>query len=288
MARSTARTNSSGRSESNVPKLFVLPALVRQCDVRTRAAIDWIRVGDQVEQQNTQAVDVGRSGSRSSFEDFWRQVQRRAGEIIVHKSAIGQVVPGQILSGSEVHQDRSPAVCPHHVMGFEVAVHQAGAVHGRQRAAQIQSDQRSFTRAERAVLAQQAPKRTALDEFHPETDAAIDIVGPVDGDDVGMPNSGEQPRFSERARRICGTVLLGWPQQLQRDFTLELVVPGSVHRAERTAADFLENGEVPPAPKLRGPDCGRAGGAAVLNGSEPRWKFAICSSSRISRRTCVS
>ena len=114
----------------------------------------------------------------------WRQ--RRPGEIVHRPGMPAAAIEVEILAGAEVHQHRPPALFAHDIVRLDVAVQQAGAMHRGQRAAQVQTDQRGFTRAEGPVRAQQLGERAPLDQLHPESDAAADVIRPVDGRHVRM------------------------------------------------------------------------------------------------------
>ena len=83
-------------------------------------------------------------------EHFGRQVERRAGEARdAARAGVAQ------LAGAEVHQDDAAALLAHHVLRLDVAMDEAGAVDGGERAAQILADERRFARAERRPALQQ-------------------------------------------------------------------------------------------------------------------------------------
>ena len=60
----------------------------------------------------------------------------------------------------------------------------------------------------------------------------------VHRDDVGVPHAGEIARF--------GGEFKGGVEELQRDFRVELRIPGAIHDAERAFADLFEQAKVPP------------------------------------------
>src|SRR4030095_9208064 len=80
--------------------------------------------------------------------------------------------------------------------------------------------------------AQEIRERFALDEIHPEADAAVVHVGAVDGHHVWMPDAGEAPRFVKNARRKIGSGD-GGLEELQRDRVIQPGVAGAGDPAER-------------------------------------------------------
>ena len=129
---------------------------------------------------------------------------------------------------------------------------QAGRVHGRDRAAKLHADADDIGRAKDRAALEQLLERGAADEFHPHANPIADLLRAVDGDDVRMPDFGEQPAFlngfafGERVRGRLGG------QELQRDFACEPRVPGAEHLAERATPDALEQAEVAPTPEIGG------------------------------------
>jgi hypothetical protein len=128
---------------------------------------------------------------------------------------------------------------------------EACGVNRRQRTAQIDPDERRFAGAERTVLVETLLERGAANQLHPETDAVIVHIHAVHCDHVGVPYSRQQPALRGNPR--CLQILHGIvdSQELQRHFPLEMVVPDAVDVAERSAAEALEQCEVPPAPDRR-------------------------------------
>ena len=156
------------------------------------------------------------------------------------------VSPGSALlaAGAEVHQHDAAVAVAHHVVGFDIAVQQARAVHGGERFADVEADQRCFARAEAAALLQDLFERLALDQLHPQADHAFGARGAVDRHDIGMIDLGEQARLVNDGVGIAAADRFG--DQLERDFAIEARVPGTIDGAVGAAADHLAQGEVRP------------------------------------------
>ena len=146
-------------------------------------------------QQHTEAIEIRPLAGRRAVENLRREVQRRSGEI-------GQrVPPGPIdfASGPKVHQDDASAVFAHDVLCLDVAMDEAGRVKRRQRAAQVDPDQRGFPRAERSALLEQLLERRTAHELHPQADALLVDRHAVHGDNVLMMHAREQASFGRNA-----------------------------------------------------------------------------------------
>ena len=106
---------------------------------------------------------------------------------------------GERPAGAEVHEHELPTVPPHDVVGFDVAVEHADRVHRRQRATELDADVDRLAGAE-ALRLGELFERPALHEIHPQTDAAVLVVGAVDAHHVRVPDLGQQPGFVEDRR----------------------------------------------------------------------------------------
>ena len=168
---------------------------------------------------------------------------------------------------AEVHEDDASAVFAHDVLRLDVAVDEAGAVHGGKRAAQIARQGSGLARAERAVRCSQRLERPAADELHPQADAAVADVGAMDGDHVRMADAGERARFVEQPIRLSGRGVEA--QELERDFTIEVRIPGAKHVAECASGNPLLHFEVSPRAGGR-QEYARRGPAAAAASSSKR------------------
>ena len=128
---------------------------------------------------------------------------------------------------------------------------QTAAVNGRERAAQLDADDRGFLGPERPPRAQLLLERVPLEQLHPQPHAAVVFRHPVHGDDVGMPKAREQSALGRDPRRQRIRVGILRPQQLQRDVALELRIPRAVHVPERAAPEQLPKRERSPVADRR-------------------------------------
>ena len=187
----------------------------------------------QAIEQHADAVDVGAGRGFAAGEQLRRHVERRAREIGNRRLA-GQSL---LASGAEVHQHDAAVAVAHHVVGFDVAMQQAGAVHRGERFADVEADQRGFARAEAAALLENLFERLPLDQLHPQPDHAFGARGAVDRHHVGMIDLGQQPRLVNHRVGVAAADRLG--DQLERDFAVEARIPGAIDGAVGAAADHL-------------------------------------------------
>jgi len=150
-------------------------------------------------------------------------------------------------TGAEVHEDGPPAGLAHDVLRLDVAMHESGAVDGRERAADVDADDRRLARAHAPVGIDPLLQRLAFEELHPEADAAVVAVGAVDGNHVGVTNPREQTTLGDhRLLERLGVGVLD-AQELERDIPRELRIPRAIHRAVAAAADELPELQRSPA-----------------------------------------
>lgn len=119
-------------------------------------------------------------------------------------------------------------------------------MHGRQRAAQGDTDPCDVDRVERAALLELCCQRLAVDELHPDADATVDALGSVDDDHVRVADAGEEPAFvDDRATQLAldGCAVT---QELERDLAIEARVPGAIDVAVGAVPDLLDDGQRTP------------------------------------------
>ena len=122
-----------------------------------------------------------------------RQIERRSGDVRLRRAV-------QLTAGAEIHQHQPAVVGDHHVLRLDIAMQQARRVDRRHRATHLDADSCDFLLRKCRPVAKRLFERAALDELHPQPDAAVDPFSAVDRDDVRMADAGEQPAFFDDAR----------------------------------------------------------------------------------------
>ena len=137
----------------------------------------------------------------------------------------------------EVEHFHVTVVAQHEVVGFDVAMRDAGGVRHTERLGHLSAQLRQ--RFNRAAFADQRPQRAPLDEFHHDEATGFSFADFVNGDDVGMIERGGGARFLLEAPHAIsiGSELFG--QQLERDLATEPRVFGQIDLAHPARAELL-------------------------------------------------
>src|SRR4029453_18764817 len=85
---------------------------------------------------------------------------------------------------AEVHQNDSPAGLAHDVLRLDVAMNEPRLVYCCHRPAKIRADEGRRVPSEHAALLESLFESEAVDEFHPQSDCAVELGHPVDIHDV--------------------------------------------------------------------------------------------------------
>ena len=225
---------------------------VRRLEIGQRLAFDRVAPGQHEEQQHADGVDVARRCRAAAREHLGRHVDRRPlqgrGKRVV--DAVG---------AAEVHQHDAPADLAHHVGRLDVAVHQPVRVQRGDGAADVDADAGGLARAHRAAGEHGLRQRLAVDQLHPQARLAAVVLGAVDGDDVRMADARQGAGLAQRR----GGAVLELVQELDRDFAIELRVPGAMDVAGEARGERLEDQQRAPRPHRRP---GALGGAVLTRG----------------------
>ena len=170
----------------------------------------------------------------------------------------------QLVTRPEIAEDDPAARFLEDVLGLDVAMDQAGTMHGGERAAQLDAGPREVLGWKRTSGGELGLERLTLDELHPEAGAPIDALRPVDRGDVRMADPRHQPAFVHD-EPVLGPIVMA--QQLERDVAIEARVPGAIDVAEAPAADLLVDAE-------GAPDDRDIGGAGAIRWTPLRQKAA--------------
>ena len=223
------------------------PARMGVANLVQRSAADGEVSADHVEEQHPQAVDIRARVGGTASEHLGGHVERRAR----HRGpALGRRQP-LVVPRAEIHQHDPPAVLAHHVAGGDVAMEQAGRVHGRQRPAQVEPHAGRLARAERPLLLDQLLQRAPADELHPDADHAVARLGAVDRDHVRMAHARQQPPFVDDPRRVADRLARRvrrrvCPQQFERHVAVEMRIPRAIHVAVGAVAEQFQPLQVTP------------------------------------------
>src|SRR5207244_6830216 len=72
----------------------------------------------------------------------------------------------------------------------------------------------------------------------------VDALGPVDGDNVRMPDARQQAPFLDDSRRVAARFVSA--KNLEGDLAIESSIPGPVHVSERPPSNLFDDAERAP------------------------------------------
>ncbi len=87
---------------------------------------------------------------------------------------------------------------------------------------------------------QDVVERVAGDQLHDEVEAAVDLLQPVDGGDVGMVERRQQPGLALEAGQGVGVEVVALADDLDGHLAAQPAVAGAVDLAHAAAAQFLQ------------------------------------------------
>ena len=185
------------------------------------------------------------------------------GERVLLRDGHGAPVPRQ----TEVEDLEHAVRAHHHVLGLEIAVHDAGVVRAHQRGGELLAQSRDGERRQTLALHHRA-QGLALDPLHDDERRVGVLAEVVDGDDRRVVQRRGGARLAQRFRERVGA--LATAQRLDRDHPVEHRVAGAEDVAESTAADLVEDLEPTQA----------AGGGRLRRTARPSENPSACGSPR--------
>ncbi len=213
---------------------------MRVAELRHAVALHRETAGCAVEQQHTQAVDVGRLRA-ATFEQHLRcHVVRCALALDRFVSQVGG-------SSTQIDQIQMAPDLTNHVLCFNVPVENARLVQRSQGARQLDPDVAGLDRIHRPLTSQDSLERLALDKLHPEAHPTVVHFRSVDPQQILVAQVRQEPRLLEEAIHSLPALFVGGlREQLERDFPMQHVFPGSEDLAESTGTNAFHETQVPP------------------------------------------
>ena len=154
----------------------------------------------------------------------------------IRRSDSGLLLLGSRLCKPEVDNLDPPVAADHHVFGFNVAVHDAGAMRCGESAGDSRANvKQTFDRRTAAINF--VAKRGAVDEFRDDVGCAVVVADVIDHQDVGMiqcPGGNGLLCEPALARRINDGRLR---QNFDCDFSMEPRIAGPIHFAHAAGAE---------------------------------------------------
>ena len=139
-------------------------------------------------------------------------------------------------------QDLGEAVLrDHHVLGLQVAVHDAGRVGFRKTLGDLDSEVEQPLGGKRLARGDQLAQGPALDHLHRDVGGPVGLTDVVDRQDVGMVESRGGARLLLEALAAVGVGGGGLRQDLDRDVAAEFGVPRAIDLAHPARAQRRED-----------------------------------------------
>ena len=191
--------------------------------------------GEALVEHEPERVEVGAPVELAAAHLLGRQVLGRAH----HHVVAGEIVVGDVeaLGDAEVGEQHATVGGDEDVARLDVAVHEAGAVGGVERARHGRADVDRELGPEALLAVEQLAQALAVDELHHDGLAAVVLEHVVDGDDVRVVQPGDGDRLAPEALgddRIGGEVRL---EPLDGDLAVELDVGGQPHLGHPAVPD---------------------------------------------------
>ena len=86
----------------------------------------------------------------------------------------------ELSASAEVHEHDAAVLGSHYVVRLDIAMQQAGTVHRRYRATELETDVDSFGSADHLPLVEDLLESVAANELHPEADLVTNLLRAVD------------------------------------------------------------------------------------------------------------
>src|SRR5205823_3068330 len=133
-----------------------------------RPPTHWIRAADEMVEQDAETVDVAPNCRSFPPQHFRREIEWRAGQI-------RRRVVLKLSTSAEVHQQDAPVFGSHHVVRLDIPMEQAGGMHRRHCATQLETYVDCLGGADHLAPLERLLERVATNELHPEADVVANL-----------------------------------------------------------------------------------------------------------------
>jgi hypothetical protein len=205
------------------------PALVPSHQVRQRLRLDGAASGEDLEEDETERVEIAFDRGRLSRQLLGRHVLRRAGE---HRRRVARAD-----REAEVGEAHIALAVDHHVGRLQIAMQHAALVRGREPRAQLPRDLDRLVLRDAADSAEQRCEIFAVHILHREEAPAVGVAEIVQTADVLVRHLAREAQLLMEPREAVGVRCHAFGKKLQRDRMIERQVVGAIHLAHAAAAE---------------------------------------------------
>ena len=160
---------------------------------------------------------------------------------LADRGGVGALDRVALLGEAEVHEPHPPLPVHHDVRGLEVAVDDAGIVHGFEAAQDLQAQVEGQRVVEARGVLDPATQVHPVHELHRDVADSVGLAVLVDGAHVGMAHAAGELDLRAEAMGDLGRPREVRSEDLDRDRLVEGAVVGLVHTAHAAAADDGED-----------------------------------------------
>ncbi len=152
----------------------------------------------------------------------------------------------QIHARSEIHQNGPSTHLAHDIGGFDVAVNDARGVHGRQGAAEVDTDPRELAGIEHPITDEHLLEGLPVDVLGPDPGAGIVNLDAMNDQDIWVAYARQSARLVHRGGGCLGGGRNRLAGEFERDFPLQHRFESAEDLSKTSFADLLENLEGSP------------------------------------------
>jgi hypothetical protein len=161
-------------------------------------------------------------------------------ELVVHGVA-GHLASGLAVEGGEtkVHKADGVFVCEEDVAGFDIPVDDTLGMGGLETSGDLDKYAETVHEGEASALAEAITEGTTRDEFHGDVVFGLHHADVIDGDDVGVGESGDGSGFEEELGELVPGGALTLENELKSYGAVENGIGSLVDNAHATTTKFV-------------------------------------------------
>ena len=152
----------------------------------------------------------------------------------------------QLLAETEVHKQDATVFVAHRVAGFHVAVQQTGGMDRGQRIAESRTDAGYLLDGERSIGLDDVRESAPANIVTPEADAPIAAVHTIDRHDIRVADASDGAGFGDNTGELLVRIETAGQKKFDGDLAFEDRVPRTIHLAETSGSEALQEMKISP------------------------------------------